>query len=127
MEEAVQKVKQTSEIFALGSFPLHKWAANHNEVLADLPCKYLAMEPFALRDATSDTSILELFWNPTDDLFEFKLSSSEPPQIVTKRTSLSHCQAFRPTGMVSPHSLLGQDVDARTLDIKDWMGRSNHT
>ena len=120
MEKAVQNVKEIAEIFALGSFPLRKWVANRNEVLADLPCEYLAMEPSAPRDAALGTYILGLFWNPTDDSFGFKLSSLEPSQIVTKRTILSRiARLFDPLGWLAPIVVL-----AKMLMRELWISKT---
>ena len=57
----MRELKETAEIFDFGGFLLRKWVANHKDVLADLSGENLAMEPFALRDVSSSTSILGLF------------------------------------------------------------------
>ena len=124
--EVIAKVKQTYEMFGLGCYPLRKWISNRPEVLQSLPQKVLASEPFTLRDASSSTSILGLFWRPADDAFFYEVEKLEPLTKITKRTVLSRiARIFDPLGWVARVVVLAKML-MRELWISKtgWVGMS---
>ena len=120
MEETNKKLHETYEMFALGGFPLRKWVSNHPALLKNLPKNVLADEPFALRDASCGTSILGLYWLPTDDKFCYKITETETLSKITKRAILSRiARIFDPMGWIAPIVVL-----AKMLMRELWVSKT---
>ncbi|KAL3085510.1 hypothetical protein niasHS_009437 [Heterodera schachtii] len=103
LEEAKQleqSCREMRQIFAEAKMNLREFASNETEQIKVLPKEWVADH--------SKLKILGIKWNPTTDMFEFRL----PPFLtkeVTKRTILSHLAGvFDPMGLLSPILLPGK-------------------
>ncbi|XP_072160829.1 uncharacterized protein [Bemisia tabaci] len=85
---------------------LKKWSSNDPEILVDLPESNLKT-PVEFSDADSSESLLGLQWQPSSDIFSFKVEKITP--VYTKRGIASVvAQIFDPLGLISPIMLKGK-------------------
>ncbi|XP_072159686.1 uncharacterized protein [Bemisia tabaci] len=85
---------------------LKKWSSNDPEILEDLPESNLKT-PVEFSDADSSESLLGLQWQPSSDIFSFKVEKITP--VYTKRGIASVvAQIFDPLGLISPIMLKGK-------------------
>lgn len=102
LEAGCRLREQVSALCMAGGFPLRKWAANHEALLAAVPFEH-RLKPSA--DAllpSDDHSVLGLRWHPATDEFALAIRrpTGAPP---TKRTVLSQtARLFDPLGWLAP-------------------------
>lgn len=123
IEEAIECRRQLEALLERGGFPVHKWCANHEAILHDVPeskCEKLV----ALDDLCANEVIktLGLMWNPKTDEFLFRPSSSSDDTVVTKRQLFSEvAKLFDPLGLLSPITVLAKRLMQQTWAVKiDW-------
>ncbi|XP_044313286.1 uncharacterized protein LOC123037287 [Drosophila rhopaloa] len=100
--EAIEKMRQTTEILARGDFKLRKWCTSHHEVLKDVSDddkeKYLKFD-----DGSDITKTLGLAWDPATDELLFSLSSLDPGSKACRRSVLATVARFYdPLGLLGP-------------------------
>jgi len=90
-------------IYVLSQFGLElkKWASNIPQLLANVPLEDQAIGPLPFNDETLQIQVLGLKWNPTEDTFNYNVSSTK--FISSKRAMLSMiARIFDPLGLLSP-------------------------
>jgi hypothetical protein len=122
IEEAKELQKQLTEMFKKAGMNLRKWSSNKIEVLENLNQEDLE-KPNNLEDASVNQTIktLGLTWNPTDDVYSFKISKECQEKVTTKRQMLSSIlKLFDPIGFLSPVI-----VTARLMMQNLWLLKSS--
>ena len=96
LEKAVHLKQELVELMKRGGMELHKWSANHPELISQQP-----KSPTGY-DFSKETKVLGLLWQPDRDFFSYKVAV-ESPQIWTKRSVLSAiAKTFDPLGLIGP-------------------------
>lgn len=72
--EIVAMQRELHQLYMAGGFPLKKWAANHPEILVEIPVDDCLVTDFCSWEHESHT-ILGLQWHPADDVFIFAIRS----------------------------------------------------
>ncbi|KMQ90246.1 hypothetical protein RF55_10018 [Lasius niger] len=102
IDEALE-IRQVTAICKAGGFPLKKWAANNDAILANVPdADKSPQETKTWTDQKYSHSMLGLLWSPRQDAFGY---SVKPPigSSITKRVLLSQtAQLYDPLGWLTP-------------------------
>jgi len=102
METAKATRVQLTNLLAAGGFRLRKWAANHTELLEDVPLNDRALRPDHLIEEDDNIKVLGISWTTQDDSFSYKISPL-PGTTATKRSVLSTiARIFDPLGWATP-------------------------
>ena len=112
VNEAITLLKDSQEICKQGGFQLHKYVANHPEILKVM-CPGKQPQSVKSLDLTKDElpidRTLGLEWCTETDTFHFKTKVKERPD--TRRGVLSIVSSlFDPLGMISPFILTGKKI-----------------
>ncbi|XP_071579555.1 uncharacterized protein [Temnothorax nylanderi] len=102
LEEALELQTELIELCLAGGFPLSKWSANSDALLATIPEEHRQPRRALEWGTHEGHSILGLQWQPEKDTFSFQVhpATSTP---VTKRSVLSHtARLFDPLGWLAP-------------------------
>jgi hypothetical protein len=76
-------------ILEKGGFALHKWCANHADLLEVIPELLLESEIFCNFKNYEGIKTLELVWHPSQDTFKYEINIKPFCELVTKRVVLS--------------------------------------
>ena len=99
-EEAAALIENLTSTLRRGGFELGPWASNSSEVLKTLPSDLRSEGDISLDDGTFGQRALGLIWSPSTD--ELTYTAKAAPEVVTKRTMLSHVMSvFDPIGLLS--------------------------
>lgn len=87
-------------MFNEDGFKIRKWASNNSEILQNLANTSKGQ----LLDKVGSAKTLGINWNPSKDLFQYRiLSEISKPNMHTKRSILSQIsQIFDPLGLLGP-------------------------
>ncbi|XP_015524649.2 uncharacterized protein LOC107227884 [Neodiprion lecontei] len=102
VEGACESRKQFVQLLSSAGMEVGKWASNRVEVLRSVksPEPNLAINVLQEQEVVST---LGLRWLPSEDAFNFKVSTSSLPKVITKRFLLSEIsKLFDPIGYLSP-------------------------
>lgn len=103
IDKAIMLRNHLIQILNKGCFKLSKWISNDIRVL---PNFNQAMQPKMLnleKSKDSNTKVLGLWWDPSDDSLSFRIETPIIPQLLTKRVILSSiAKLFDPIGIISP-------------------------
>ncbi|XP_062537725.1 uncharacterized protein LOC134206062 [Armigeres subalbatus] len=126
LEHAQQLKTDLIDLLGRGGFELHKWCANNEEIIADIPIetreKHLKFED---NDINGVIKTLGILWNPAEDNFLFHVQPiNENDECPTKRMILSEtAKIFDPLGLLAPTvviaKLLMQHLWKERLDWDD--------
>lgn len=124
VSETLESRHQLEAICRAGGFPLKKWVANHEALLADIPVDNLAGQTTRTWQAAESHATLGLGWRPNDDMFAFVIRSLGEGA-VTKRAVLSQAaQLFDPLGWMSPVTIKAKCIiQAAWLKQVGWDDR----
>lgn len=91
---------EMNSMLAKGGFELAKWATNSEHLRSRLQ----GNEQLVTIDKdAADSSVLGLRWNPADDVFKYKISTTNQNEKITKRRVVSNiAKLYDPNGYVSP-------------------------
>ncbi|CAL1671717.1 unnamed protein product [Lasius platythorax] len=111
---------QLNTLMSRGGFHLRKWAANHDDLVRDIPDKNYETALDHSLDGSEVLKVLGLTWLPADDVFRFQIAVL-PHDKHTKRSILSFiARLFDPLGWAAPvvisAKLLMQDLWLQKLD-----------
>ena len=113
-EEAASLILNLTATLRCGGFELGPWASNSSEVLKTLPPDLRATGDVSLDDGALGQRALGVIWSPSADELTYKARPA--PEVVTKRTMLSHVMSvFDPIGLLS-----GWLLTVRILLQKLW-------
>ena len=112
VNEAITLLKDSEDICKKGGFQLHKFVANHPEILKAM-CPGKPPQSVKSLDLTKDEipvdRTLGLQWCTETDEFQFKTKVKQKPN--TRRGVLSVVSSiFDPLGMISPFILTGKKI-----------------
>lgn len=102
LDDAIVICRDISNLLARRGFHLRKWSSNSRELLDTIPADQREQILFEVDSESEIIKILGLRWNPSEDMFSFKVSV---PVIspTTKRAILSESsRIFDPLGFLSP-------------------------
>ncbi|CAB0029298.1 unnamed protein product [Trichogramma brassicae] len=109
VKEAREKRDQLIRMLRVGGFKLHKWAANDEALIDDIPADQRASTVARSFDVAEAVGVLGLMWSPTEDSFLYKLQLDRIEGAITKRKILSKiAQVFDPLGWISPVTIVGK-------------------
>ena len=120
VDEAKALQSSLIEVLKEAKFDLRKWTCSDASLILDLPPEYReANENLEFLDKDHTIKTLGIVWNPTQDVFLFKVAHVEndsfDKQNTTKRQMLSDIsKIFDPLGWLSP----------ATIQLKQLMQRS---
>ena len=98
-EEAVSICSELISLCQSGGFELGKWASTSPTIMKEFSSDPLAL-PFP-SDASSSVKVLGLLWDPSSDVFRYRIESSNEP--ITKRGILSRlARMFDLNGYLAP-------------------------
>lgn len=101
-EEGVQLKSGLVEMLRRGGFELAKWRSNNAAIAEEIEESKVVEDP-------DSTSVLGLIWNFVSDTFQFKVHSSELPDVITKRYITSEAaKIFDPQGWLLPFTILAK-------------------
>ncbi|CAB0015417.1 unnamed protein product, partial [Nesidiocoris tenuis] len=123
IEEALKARKDIVSLLSSGGFELRKWAANHPDILSQLPREHLLPAHSSVEFSTEEEKslkILGLLWNPSADNFHYV--SSPVPDIRTKRDLASQIgRIFDPLGWLMPVAVQARSIQRSVCLAKyDW-------
>ncbi|XP_024889769.1 uncharacterized protein LOC112466111 [Temnothorax curvispinosus] len=102
IKKARSIVQEVTEICNAGGFPLHKWSANHPEILDSIPPDKQAISSPVKINENALVNTLGLCWNPPTDTFHFTIEIPKP-NTLSKRTVMSViAKIFDPLGLLAP-------------------------
>ncbi|XP_062703648.1 uncharacterized protein LOC134286094 [Aedes albopictus] len=120
IQEAIECRQQLQTLLARGGFPVHKWCANDEAILQDVP--EAEREKLVLLDDLSANEVMKtlgLTWNPRSDEFLFCQSPSSEESAVTKRQLFSEiAKMFDPLGLLAPITVLAKRLMQQTWAAK---------
>ena len=103
IDEAQLIAKEFTDFLMAGGFPLRKWAANHTDLLVNIPSEWLADSSESAKVLGNDHRLQGIVWNPHFDEFSFTPVSSQIEEPITKRKVLSLlAKLYDPLGLLSP-------------------------
>lgn len=106
--DAISLQDSLNTLLKLGGFQLKKWCSNYTEALHDIPSENCQLQNPSLLIMENSIKALGIYWNPSTDNFEFKISQSPFPK-STKRNMLSDiAKLFDPLGWLSPVTILAK-------------------
>lgn len=119
LEKALTLRKQLIDMFASAGFNLTKWISNSREFLSGTPDAARDTRSMDL-DSDTETKLVGLWWNPSNDEFSFKVRDADMSRTRTKRSILSNtAELYDPLGILTPLTagmkLLVQDCWKRGL------------
>ncbi|XP_031352551.1 uncharacterized protein LOC116177665 [Photinus pyralis] len=102
--ENLNQIKaQLINILKLGSFELHKWSSNVNNVLEDIPVEKRHHDKIDIAKNSNTIKTLGLTYNVVTDNFEISAPKCNLNKCVTKRQILSCiCKFYDPLGLIGP-------------------------
>ncbi|XP_071637475.1 uncharacterized protein [Temnothorax longispinosus] len=121
IEEAITKRDQVVTILKSGQFVLSKWSANHPQLLSGLSQSSSPPGNIAI-DKNSESRILGMQWNSSEDVFRFTINVDSTSTKITKRTMLAEIsQLFDPLGLLGPVILKAKILIQELWKIQmDW-------
>ncbi|XP_073955686.1 uncharacterized protein [Choristoneura fumiferana] len=103
LDEVRQACDELIELTRRGSFELHKWCANHQDILAGIPKSKRRFQEIDLNNTELTTKALGLSLNLISDEFIISKPVGPLPTQWTKRTVLSFIGTFfDPLGLAGP-------------------------
>lgn len=103
LEKVIDLQLQLIALLKGGGFELRKWCANHPSILKNIASEHIETD-FPVEESGNKTiKTLGMYWQPSNDTFQFKVNLFIPPNIITKRVILSDIsRIFDPIGLISP-------------------------
>lgn len=112
VQEAIELIKNSTEMCMRGGFRLHKFTSNSKEVVESTPIESRAKEIKELdlnRDLLPPERVLGVEWNIVNDAFKFRISLKDKP--LTRRGILSTVSSiYDPLGFAAPFLLRGKRI-----------------
>lgn len=121
--EELKKVRdQLIELLKLGSFELHKWCANNQEMLSDIPKDKQHFDRVEIGSGELKLKALGLLLDLKSDSFVLCKPKGELPSIWTKRSVLSFIGTFfDPLGLAGPIVTKAKEFMQQIWQAKlDW-------
>lgn len=110
--EAIELIKNGTEMCMRGGFRLHKFTSNSKEVVESTPIESRAKEIKELdlnRDLLPPERVLGVEWNIENDAFNFRITLKDKP--LTRRGILSTVSSiYDPLGLAAPFLLRGKRI-----------------
>ncbi|KMQ87813.1 hypothetical protein RF55_12812 [Lasius niger] len=101
LSDAIAKQIGLRDICTAGGFPLRKWAANHDAILAEIPSEYqLPRTPHSWEGDSHAT--LGLRWHPTSDCFTFAIRKHAITSFTKRHVLSETARLFDPLGWLAP-------------------------
>lgn len=114
IEKTIEKRDQVITILRSVQFELSKWSANHLQLLSGLSLPPSPLDNITI-DKESESRILGIQWNPSEDTFKFTIKVDTTNSKIIKRTMLAEIsQLFDSLGLVGPVILTAK------LLIQEW-------
>ncbi|XP_050077807.1 uncharacterized protein LOC126564758 [Anopheles maculipalpis] len=124
---AIEIRKQVSSMLESAGFSLRKWASNIPEALEGVPSVDLAAISLLEWKEDQAVSTLGLVWEPSSDMFRFRVDLPSPADELTRSLVLSYiARIFDPLGQLGPTVILAKMFLQRIWSIKqdgkslDW-------
>ncbi|XP_043276054.1 uncharacterized protein [Venturia canescens] len=118
-EQLIKIAHQLTNLCKAGGFPLAKWQATDQALLAAVSATHEPSKPISFDDCSTKT--LGLKWLPRADTFVFTAKPSDHSKPITKRLILSEvAQIFDPLGLISPVT-----IRAKLLLQELWLHKIN--
>jgi hypothetical protein len=103
LSDARKLQEEIIHILGKGGFALHKWCANHADLLEDTPEQLREPELSCNFKRYEGIKTLGLVWHPSQDTFKYEINIKPCQELVTKRVVLSIISSiFYPTGLLGP-------------------------
>ncbi|XP_059221109.1 uncharacterized protein LOC131995877 [Stomoxys calcitrans] len=130
VDEAVQAQKDLLVVLKQAGFPLRKFIANDNQLLAHLSPEDLYDSEFLRFQESSSAKTLGIKWNALTDTFSYSVKPVESSHEMTKRKILSAiAQLFDPAGWITPiiirAKILMQQLWLEGFEWDDFLGRDS--
>lgn len=110
--EAIELIKNSTEMCMKGGFRLHKFTSNSKEVVESTPVESRAKEIKELdlnHDLLPPERVLGIEWNIENDAFKFRITLKDKP--LTRRGILSTVSSiYDPLGFAAPFLLRGKRI-----------------
>ena len=111
-QEAIELIKNSTEMCMRGGFRLHKFTSNSKEVVESTPPELRAKDIKELdlnRDLLPPERVLGVEWNIENDAFKFRITLKDKP--LTRRGILSTVSSiYDPLGFAAPFLLRGKRI-----------------
>ncbi|XP_035918786.1 uncharacterized protein LOC118517032 [Anopheles stephensi] len=127
VSEAIETRKQISSMLESAGFSLKKWASNIPAALDGVPSADLAIKSVLDWQEDQAVSTLGLVWEPSNDMFRFRVDLPTPAEELTRCLVLSYtARIFDPLGLLGPTVILAKMFLQRLWGLKhegktlDW-------
>ncbi|GFV47821.1 integrase catalytic domain-containing protein [Trichonephila clavipes] len=100
---AISICKDIAHVLSTRGFHLRKWNSNSTEFLAQFSehCSHDTRVEFS-KDSNESSKVLGLFWNSSNDTFDFQPSLELTPPLTKRRILSESSKIFDPLGLLSP-------------------------
>ncbi|GFT56543.1 integrase catalytic domain-containing protein [Trichonephila clavipes] len=105
---AISICKDIAHVLSTRGFHLRKWNSNSTEFLAQFSehSSHDARVEFS-KDSNESSKVLGLFWNSSNDTFDFQPSLELTPPLTKRRILSESSKIFDPLGLLSPCTRIG--------------------
>lgn len=115
ISDAIALQSQLRDLCTAGGFPLRKWAANFEEILAGIPPEHrLQQGPHSWHQESHST--LGLLWHPSEDSFALAIRPRAVTAFTKRRVLAETARLFDPLGWLAPVV-----VSAKILIQSAWL------
>ncbi|KMQ88162.1 hypothetical protein RF55_12394 [Lasius niger] len=120
LPDAIALQTELRKLCMAGGFPLRKWAANHEEILAGIPLEHrFQRTPHSWEGDSHST--LGLRWHPHDDCFSFVIHPRSIAEFTKRRVLAETARLFDPMGWLAPVVIRAKILIQSTwLQQLDW-------
>lgn len=110
-EEAIELHRELHSLMLNGGFPLCKWTSNSWPVLQAISQTSDAEKFVCFKNDNEKASVLGIYWNPMNDIFQYEVDMPDLPNRPTKRQVASAvAKLFDPTGLLGPVIIRGKII-----------------
>jgi len=111
--EAIELVRELTDLLSRGGFKLTKWVSTSRKVLASMieadRSQGVKNIDLCYREKLPTDRALGVSWNVENDCFVFKMSHRDSP--LTRRGLLSTaCSVYDPMGFISPYTVIAKRI-----------------
>ncbi|XP_011858849.1 PREDICTED: uncharacterized protein LOC105556371 [Vollenhovia emeryi] len=119
-EKANSTARELQDLCKAGGFPLRKWAANCQAVLAGIPVEH-RLQVSSRQWNVDRHSTLGLLWHPVEDSFAISLRARTIPPLTKRNVLAETARLFNPLGWLAPVIIRAKiHIQSAWIQQVDW-------